>query len=35
MTYGGVVDRNAELSDTDLRVLKKLISEEQARRKGK
>ena len=24
MTYGGVVDRNAELSDTDLRVLKKL-----------
>ena len=35
MTYGGVVDRNAELSDTDLRVLKKLINEEQARRKGK
>ena len=35
MTYGGVVDRNAELSDTDLRVLKKLISEEQAKRKGK
>ena len=35
MTYGGVVDRNAELSDTDLRILKKLIAEEQARRKGK
>ena len=35
MTYGGVVDRNAELSDTDLRILKKLISEEQAKRKGK
>ena len=35
MTYGGVVDRNAELSDTDLRILKKLISEEQARRKRK
>ena len=34
MTYGGVVDRNAELSDTDLRILKKLISEEQAKRKG-
>ena len=35
LTYGGVVDRNAELSDTDLRILKKLISEEQAKRKGK
>ena len=34
MTYGGVVDRNAELSDTDLRILKKLITEEQAKRKG-
>ena len=34
MTYGGVVDRNAELSDTDLRILKKLIAEEQAKRKG-
>ena len=35
MTYGGVVDRNAELSDTDLRILKRLIQEEQARRKKK
>ena len=35
MTYTGVVDRNAELSDTDLRILKKLIAEEQARRKKK
>lgn len=34
MTYGGVVDRNAELSDTDLRILKKLIAEEQIKRKG-
>ena len=34
MTYGGVVDKNAYLSDTDLRILKKLISEEQAKRKG-
>lgn len=34
MTYGGVVDRNAELSDTDLRILKKLIQEEQIKRKG-
>ena len=34
MTYGGVVDKNAYLSDTDLRILKKLIAEEQAKRKG-
>ena len=30
---GGLLDRNAELSDIDLRILKKLIAEEQARRK--
>lgn len=35
LTYGGIVDRNAELSDADLRILKKLIAEEQAKRKGK
>ena len=33
LTYGGVVDRNAQLSDRDLRVLKKLITEEQNKRK--
>lgn len=32
---GGMVDRNIELSDTDLRVLKKLIIEEQNKRKKK
>lgn len=32
---GGLLDRNVVLSDTDLRVLKKLISEEQQRRKKK
>ena len=33
---GGVLDRNVVLSDTDLRILKKLIVEEQqARKKGK
>ena len=32
---GGLIDRNASLSDTDLRVLKRLISEEQAKRKKK
>ena len=30
---GGLLDKNAVLSDTDLKVLKKLISEEQAKRK--
>ncbi len=35
MSIGGLLDRNAELSDKDLRILKKLISEEQAKRKGK
>ena len=35
MTFtGGLLDRNVVLSDTDLRILKKLISEEQARRKN-
>lgn len=33
LTFGGVVDRNAQLSDRDLRILKKLIQEEQNRRK--
>ena len=36
MTFtGGLLDRNVVLSDRDLRVLKKLISEEQLRRKQK
>ena len=30
---GGLLDKNAYLSDTDLRILKKLIAEEQAKRK--
>ena len=34
MTFGGgLVDKNAYLSDRDLRVLKKLIQEEQNKRK--
>ena len=32
---GGLLDKNAYLSDTDLRILKKLISEELAKRKNK
>lgn len=32
---GGMVDRNIELSDLDLRILKKLIIEEQQKRKKK
>ena len=36
MTFtGGLLDRNVVLSDKDLKILKKLISEEQARRKTK
>lgn len=36
MTFtGGLLDRNVVLSDKDLKILKKLISEEQARRKYK
>ena len=35
MTFtGGLLDRNVVLSDTELRILKRLISEEQARRKN-
>ena len=34
-SVGGLLDRNIVLSDTDLRVLKKLIAEEQANRKNK
>ena len=33
MTIGGIVDRNVELTDQELRDLKKLISEEQLSRK--
>lgn len=35
MTAMGTVDRYAVLTDKDLKTLKKLINEEQARRKGK
>lgn len=35
MTIAGLLDRNAQLSDTDLRILKKLIKEEQEKRKKK
>ena len=35
LTYGGMIDRSVELSDKDLKILKKLISEELANRKGK
>ena len=36
MTFaGGLLDRNAHLTDTDLRILKKLIKEEQEARKKK
>lgn len=34
-SVGGLLDRNIVLSDTDLRILKKLIAEEQANRKHK
>ncbi len=34
-SVGGLLDRNIILSDRDLRVLKKLIAEEQANRKNK
>ena len=34
-SVGGLLDRNIILSDQDLRVLKKLITEEQANRKNK
>lgn len=35
MTYNGIVDKNAYLSDKDLKLLKRIIAEEQKRRKGK
>ncbi len=35
LTYGGMIDRNAQLSDKDLKILKRLISEELANRKAK
>ena len=35
MTYNGMVDKNAYLSDKDLKILKRLITDEQKRRKGK
>ena len=35
LTYGGMIDRNAHLSDKDLKILRKLINEELANRKGK
>ncbi len=35
LTYGGMIDRNVHLSDKDLRILRKLISEELANRKAK
>lgn len=35
MTIGGMLDKNAYLSDIDLRTLKRLVAEEQAKRKRK
>ena len=35
MTYNGIVDKNAYLSDKDLKLLKRIIVEEQKRRKSK
>lgn len=35
LTYGGMIDRSVELSDKDLKILKRLISEELANRKVK
>ena len=35
LTYGGMIDKSVELSDKDLKILKRLISEELANRKGK
>lgn len=34
-SVGGLLDRNIVLSDTDLRILKKLVAEEQANRKNR
>lgn len=35
LTYGGMLDRNVNLSDKDLKILKRLISEELANRRAK
>lgn len=35
LTIGGMIDKSAELSDKDLKILKKLITEELANRKAK
>jgi hypothetical protein len=35
LTYGGMIDKSVELSDKDLKILNKLISEELANRKAK
>lgn len=35
LTIGGMIDKSAELSDKDLKILKKLISDELANRKTK
>ena len=35
MSMGGLLDRNVVLTDTDLKILKKLIAQEQADRKNK
>jgi len=35
LTIGGMIDRSAELSDKDLKILKKLISDELANRKNR
>lgn len=35
MTYGGLVDKNAELTEKDLRVLQKLVNDELAQLKKK
>ena len=35
LTYGGMLDRNVNLSDKDLKILKRLISEELTNRKAK
>lgn len=35
LTHGGMIDRSVELSDKDLKILKKLIADELASRKAK
>ena len=34
-SVGGIIDKNAELSDKELRIMKKLVTEELAKRKKK